>query len=170
MVIVRDIDIFSLCEHHMVPFAGKVSPPSPSTKDRTDRLRLSRVQVSIGYIPNRFVLGLSKLARIAETFSRRLQVQERLTKQIATAIDEAIRPMGVAVVIEATCVPFPFRVGCLLSVLRLPVRHICRHQCMTMRGVQKPGAATITSSMLGAFRRSDKTRAEFMSLIRSSQR
>jgi GTP cyclohydrolase I len=101
MVIVRDIDIFSLCEHHMVPFSGKVCtllPPFhcfflPS---------LSFSQVSIGYIPNKFVLGLSKLARIAETFSRRLQVQERLTKQIATAIDEAIRPMGVAVVIEAT--------------------------------------------------------------------
>lgn len=109
MVIVRDIDIFSLCEHHMVPFAGKVSRAGYLPGGGAGRLLTKKLhhaaQVSIGYIPNKFVLGLSKLARIAETFSRRLQVQERLTKQIATAIDEAIRPMGVAVVIEATCVP-----------------------------------------------------------------
>lgn len=101
MVIVRDIDVFSLCEHHMVPFTGKVRPfflpPLPLV-----RLPFATRQVSIGYIPNKSVLGLSKLARIAETFSRRLQVQERLTKQIAMAVDEAIRPMGVAVVMEAT--------------------------------------------------------------------
>jgi GTP cyclohydrolase I len=100
MVIVRDIDIFSLCEHHMVPFSGKVRLPRSFLSLSPSHAFPS--QVSIGYIPNKFVLGLSKLARIAETFSRRLQVQERLTKQIATAIDEAIRPMGVAVVIEAT--------------------------------------------------------------------
>lgn len=145
MVIVRDIDVFSLCEHHLVPFKGKVRMQDRVEPRHTwfKYVNITRLtQIHIGYIPNRMVIGLSKLARIAETFARRLSVQERLTRQVALALNEALKPRGVAVVME------------------------CEHMCMAMRGVQKPGSNTVTSCMLGVFRDRAKTREEFLSLIR----
>ncbi|KAF5024452.1 hypothetical protein F66182_3538 [Fusarium sp. NRRL 66182] len=119
MVIVKDIDLYSLCEHHLVPFSGKMH---------------------IGYIPSGTVLGLSKLARVAEAFARRLQIQERLTKQVCHAIMEITKAQGVGVIMES------------------------RHMCMEMRGVKKAGATTITSSMLGCFDLKREIRAEFLQL------
>ena len=121
MVLVKDIDLYSTCEHHMMPFIGKCH---------------------IAYIPDRKITGLSKIARVVETFARRLQVQERLTVQIRDCIEEALHPLGVAVVIEAS------------------------HTCMQIRGVEKANSITTTSAFSGAFLNSDKTRNEFLNLIK----
>ena len=121
MVIVKDIDFFSLCEHHMLPFYGKVH---------------------VAYIPNGYITGLSKIARVVDSFSHRLQVQERMTLQIKECIQEALDPLGVMVVVEA------------------------RHMCMQMRGVEKQESSTTTSAFTGIFLRDHRTREEFMELIR----
>ncbi|KAK0111037.1 GTP cyclohydrolase 1 [Cadophora gregata] len=120
MIIVKDIEFFSLCEHHLVPFFGKMH---------------------VGYIPNGQVIGLSKIARIVETFSRRLQVQERLTKQVCRALSELLKPQGVGVVVESS------------------------HLCMVMRGVEKTGAITTTSCMLGVLQSTARTRKEFLNFV-----
>jgi len=121
MVIVKDIDFYSLCEHHLLPFFGKCH---------------------IAYIPQKKVIGLSKIPRLVDVFARRLQVQERLTHQIAEVIREKIAPLGVAVVMEGT------------------------HLCMSMRGVEKQNSFAVTSAMLGAFRENARTRSEFLELIK----
>jgi GTP cyclohydrolase I len=124
MVIVKDIDFYSLCEHHLLPFFGKCH---------------------VAYIPSKKVIGLSKLPRLVDVFARRLQVQERLTHQIAEVIRDKIHPLGVAVVVEAT------------------------HLCMSMRGVEKQNSFAVTSAMLGAFRDQSRTRMEFLELIKHRQ-
>lgn len=121
MVLIKDIPLYSLCEHHLLPFFG---------------------HAHVGYIPNDKIVGISKIARMVDLFARRLQVQERLTNQVADTLMEALKPKGVAVVIDA------------------------EHLCMQMRGVQKRGTSIVTSAMLGAFRKRPETRAEFMNLIR----
>ena len=120
LIVVRDIEFFSLCEHHMIPFFGRAH---------------------VGYLPNGKIIGLSKIPRIVDLFSRRLQVQERLTDQIANTIQEVLEPVGVAVVMEG------------------------RHLCMQMRGVEKQNSLASTSAMLGQFRKSAETRSEFLSII-----
>ncbi len=124
MVVVKDIDFFSLCEHHLLPFVGKCH---------------------VAYMPRRKIVGLSKIPRLVEMFSRRLQVQERLTTQIAGTLNEVLQPRGVAVVMEAI------------------------HLCMVMRGVEKQNSKAVTSAMLGAFRDRPETRAEFMELIKAGR-
>jgi GTP cyclohydrolase I len=121
MVVVKDIDFFSMCEHHLLPFVGKAH---------------------VAYMPHRKIVGLSKIPRLIEMFSRRLQVQERLTTQVANTLNDALQPRGVAVVVEAV------------------------HLCMLMRGVEKQNSKAVTSAMLGAFRDRPETRAEFMELIK----
>jgi len=123
MVIVKDIDVFSLCEHHLIPFIGKAH---------------------VAYIPNGYITGLSKIARVVEAYSRRLQVQERLTMQIRDCIESTLKPLGVAVVIEA------------------------KHLCMVMRGIQKQNSVTTTSAFTGGFLNSTTTREEFIHLIGTS--
>jgi GTP cyclohydrolase I len=125
MVIVKDIELFSLCEHHMLPFFGKCH---------------------VAYVPDKKVVGLSKIPRLVDMFARRLQIQERLTQQIAETLQERIRPQGVGVVIEA------------------------RHLCMMMRGVEKQHSQTVTSAMLGVFRDQQQTREEFLSLVLGASR
>ncbi|MGH9703199.1 MAG: GTP cyclohydrolase I FolE [Candidatus Acidiferrales bacterium] len=124
MVVVRDIEVFSLCEHHLLPFFGKCH---------------------VAYIPSKKVVGLSKIARLVNMYARRLQIQERLTSQIAKAIQERLSPEGVGVIIEA------------------------RHLCMVMRGVEKQNSSAVTSAMLGAFKENKQTRDEFLSLIRGER-
>jgi GTP cyclohydrolase I len=124
MVIVKDVEFFSMCEHHLLPFFGKAH---------------------VAYVPNGKVIGLSKIPRLVDVFARRLQVQERLTTDIADAIDQAIRPQGVAVILEA------------------------QHLCMMMRGVEKQHSATVTSAMRGVFKTQQQTRSEFLSLVRKAE-
>jgi GTP cyclohydrolase I len=121
MVVVRDIELYSLCEHHLAPFFGKAH---------------------VAYIPSGKIVGLSKLARLVEVYARRLQVQERLTQEIAHAIQDVLQPRGVGVIVEA------------------------KHLCMMMRGVEKQNSSTVTSCLLGLFRKDERTRAEFLQLVR----
>jgi len=124
MVVVKDIEVYSLCEHHLLPFFGKCH---------------------VAYLPDKKVVGLSKIARLVNMYSRRLQIQERLTSQIAQALEEKLSPQGVGVIIEA------------------------RHLCMVMRGVEKQNSMAVSSAMLGAFRESKQTRDEFLSLVRGAK-